>query len=61
MSIAYFADKLSRKYTIVLGKSVPKMFVNSSLILHTAVCVFCVGVIVQTAAKNPDYIYGGKS
>lgn len=40
---AYFADKLSRKYTIVL-----------------AVCVFCVGVIVQTAAKEPSSIYGGR-
>ncbi|KAJ3574192.1 hypothetical protein NP233_g1949 [Leucocoprinus birnbaumii] len=39
---AYFADKLSRKYTIVL-----------------AVCIFCVGVIVQTAAKEPSSIYGG--
>ncbi|EKM78770.1 hypothetical protein AGABI1DRAFT_92337 [Agaricus bisporus var. burnettii JB137-S8] len=40
---AYFADKISRKYTIVL-----------------AVCVFCIGAIVQTAAKDPDYIYGGR-
>ncbi|GLB40433.1 putative major facilitator superfamily, sugar transporter (TC 2.A.1.1) family protein [Lyophyllum shimeji] len=39
----YFADKLSRKYTIVL-----------------AVVVFCVGVIVQTAAKAPPSIYGGR-
>ncbi|KNZ81887.1 Quinate permease [Termitomyces sp. J132] len=38
----YLADKLSRKYTIVL-----------------AVVVFCVGVIVQTAAKAPSSIYGG--
>lgn len=34
---------------------------NSSLIAHTAVCVFCIGAIVQTAAKDPDYIYGGQS
>ncbi|KAG5734945.1 Quinate permease [Termitomyces sp. T112] len=39
----YLADKLSRKYTIVL-----------------AVVVFCVGVIVQTAAKAPSSIYGGR-
>lgn len=39
----YFADKLSRKYTIVL-----------------AVVVFIIGVIVQTAAKDPSYIYGGR-
>ncbi|KAG6873930.1 hypothetical protein C0995_008969 [Termitomyces sp. Mi166 len=38
----YLADKLSRKYTIVL-----------------AVVVFCVGVIVQTAAMAPSSIYGG--
>ncbi|KAG7450803.1 general substrate transporter [Guyanagaster necrorhizus] len=39
----YFADKLSRKYTIFL-----------------AVLVFCVGVIVQTAAQKPSSIYGGR-
>ncbi|KIY71511.1 general substrate transporter [Cylindrobasidium torrendii FP15055 ss-10] len=39
----YFADKLSRKYTILL-----------------AVVVFCVGVIVQTAAKASDSILGGR-
>ncbi|KAJ6576513.1 general substrate transporter [Mycena vulgaris] len=39
----YFADKLSRKYTIVL-----------------AVVVFCVGVIVQTTAKGPPSIFGGR-
>ncbi|KAL0954486.1 hypothetical protein HGRIS_003454 [Hohenbuehelia grisea] len=39
----YLADKLSRKYTIVL-----------------AVVVFCIGVIVQTAAMAPDSIYGGR-
>ncbi|KAH8100815.1 general substrate transporter [Cristinia sonorae] len=39
----YLADKLSRKYTIVL-----------------AVAVFCVGVIVQTAAKEASSIYGGR-
>ncbi|KAF9003975.1 general substrate transporter [Cyathus striatus] len=39
----YFADKLSRKYTIVL-----------------AVVVFCIGVIVQTAAFHPSSIYGGR-
>ncbi|KAJ6619789.1 general substrate transporter [Mycena sp. CBHHK59/15] len=41
--IGYFADKLSRKYTIVL-----------------AVIVFCVGVIVQTSAKGPPSIFGGR-
>jgi sugar porter (SP) family MFS transporter len=39
----YFADKLSRKYTILL-----------------AVVVFCIGVIVQTTAKAPPSIYGGR-
>jgi len=39
----YFADKLSRKYTIVL-----------------AVVVFCIGVIVQTTAKGPPSIFGGR-
>ncbi|KAJ3478600.1 hypothetical protein NLI96_g9641 [Meripilus lineatus] len=39
----YLADKLSRKYTIVL-----------------AVCVFCVGVVVQTAAFHPSSIFGGR-
>ncbi|KZV68274.1 general substrate transporter [Peniophora sp. CONT] len=39
----YLADKLSRKFSILL-----------------AVVVFCVGVIVQTAAQGPDSIYGGR-
>jgi len=39
----YLADKLSRKYTIVL-----------------AVVVFCVGVIVQTAASASPSIFGGR-
>ncbi|KAF8149903.1 general substrate transporter [Crassisporium funariophilum] len=39
----YLADKLSRKYTIVL-----------------AVIVFCIGVVVQTAAFDPSSIYGGR-
>ncbi|KAF9048607.1 general substrate transporter [Panaeolus papilionaceus] len=39
----YLADKLSRKYTIVL-----------------AVVVFCVGVVVQTAAAEASSIYGGR-
>lgn len=39
----YLADKLSRKYTIVL-----------------AVVVFCIGVVVQTAAFTPGPIFGGR-
>ncbi|GJE88676.1 MFS general substrate transporter [Phanerochaete sordida] len=39
----YLADKLSRKYTIVL-----------------AVIVFCIGVIVQSAAFHPSSIFGGR-
>ncbi|KAJ7285011.1 general substrate transporter [Mycena rebaudengoi] len=39
----YFADKLSRKYTIVL-----------------ACVIFCIGVVVQTAAKGPPSIFGGR-
>ncbi|KAI0322572.1 general substrate transporter [Amylostereum chailletii] len=39
----FFADRLSRKYTILL-----------------AVIIFCIGVIVQTAAFHPSSIYGGR-
>ncbi|CAA7267023.1 unnamed protein product [Cyclocybe aegerita] len=39
----YLADKLSRKYTIVL-----------------AVVVFCIGVVVQTAAEASPSIFGGR-
>lgn len=39
----YLADKLGRKYTILL-----------------AVIVFCVGVVVQTAAFTPAPIFGGR-
>ncbi|OBZ72373.1 Metacaspase-1 [Grifola frondosa] len=39
----YLADKLSRKYTIVL-----------------AVVIFCIGVIVQTSAKEASSIFGGR-
>ncbi|KAJ7227225.1 hypothetical protein GGX14DRAFT_628926 [Mycena pura] len=41
--LGYFADKISRKYTITL-----------------AVVVFCIGVIVQTTAKGPSNILGGR-
>lgn len=57
----YLADKLSRKYTIVLGKSLTLVLL--ALYLHTistAVCVFCVGVVVQSAAFKPSSIYGGR-
>ena len=57
----YLADKLSRKYTIVLGGSFPLV---SFLILITttvaAVVIFCVGVAVQTTAFQPSSIYGGQ-
>ncbi|KAJ7158721.1 general substrate transporter [Mycena filopes] len=43
LGACYFADKLSRKYTIVL-----------------AVVVFCIGVIVQTVATGPPFIFGGR-
>ncbi|KAE9386014.1 general substrate transporter [Gymnopus androsaceus JB14] len=43
LTTGYFADKISRKYTIEL-----------------AVIVFCIGVIVQTTAKGPQSIYGGR-
>ncbi|RXW21725.1 hypothetical protein EST38_g4122 [Candolleomyces aberdarensis] len=43
LATGYLADKLSRKYTIVL-----------------AVVVFCIGVVVQTAAFNPDPIFAGR-
>ncbi|KAI0787717.1 general substrate transporter [Fomes fomentarius] len=43
LATGYLADKLSRKYTIVL-----------------AVIVFCIGVVVQTAAFHPSSIFGGR-
>jgi len=39
----YLADKLSRRYTIML-----------------AVVIFVIGAIVQTTAKGPEEIYGGR-
>lgn len=30
------------------------------ILLYTAVCVFCVGVIVQTSAFHPSSIFGGR-
>ncbi|KAH7915668.1 general substrate transporter [Hygrophoropsis aurantiaca] len=43
LATGYLADKLSRKYTILL-----------------AVVVFCIGVIVQTAAYAASSIFGGR-
>ncbi|KXN84708.1 High-affinity glucose transporter SNF3 [Leucoagaricus sp. SymC.cos] len=60
---AYFADKLSRKYTVVLGKFFPYarlQYPAHQRVNYLAVVVFCVGVIVQTAAKGPSSIYGGR-
>ncbi|KAI0685327.1 general substrate transporter [Cytidiella melzeri] len=48
----YLADKLSRKYTILLGQA--------HVYTHSAVVVFCIGVIVQTSAFHPPSIYGGR-
>ncbi len=56
----YFADKLSRKYTILLGMS-PCMTIRTHFdSLSLAVIVFCIGVIVQTTAKGPPNIFGGR-
>ena len=58
----YLADKLSRKYTIVLGKRGQSPYLTPTLTIGSvAVCVFCVGVIVQDAAFHPSSIYGGKN
>ena len=57
----YLADKLSRKYTIVLGESCclfDDVFVP--IFLHTAVGIFCIGVIVQSSAFHPSSIFGGR-
>ena len=58
----YLADRLSRKYTIVLGRSnlfgeLERPFLNSCLV---AVIVFSIGVVVQTTAYHPASIYAGK-
>lgn len=53
------ADKLSRKYTIVLGGSYRPSFRERALMQSVAVVIFCIGVIVQTAAFQPSSIYGG--
>lgn len=58
--IGYFADKLSRKYTILLGKYCPTPVPRGSHLCSLAVVVFCVGVIVQTTAKGPPSIFGGR-
>lgn len=60
----YLADKLSRKYTIVLGRRVHVLCVCSIDFFSPfvpAVVVFCVGVVVQTAAAEASSIYGGAS
>lgn len=59
----YLADKLSRKYTIVLGMC-RRFVISRETRTHwhggnTAVIVFCIGVVVQTAAFAPSSIFGG--
>ncbi|KAK0198137.1 hypothetical protein F5146DRAFT_1157715 [Armillaria mellea] len=58
----YLADKLSRKYTIFLGKHVLLLqgIANVYNSDFPAVVVFCIGVIVQTTAMKPSSIYGGR-
>lgn len=68
-SAGYFADKFSRKITIMLGKYInnlrhptfPRLGLTCRLpfCVFLAVVVFSIGVIVQTAAKNASSIYGG--
>uniref|UniRef100_A0A8H7XZV5 Major facilitator superfamily (MFS) profile domain-containing protein n=1 Tax=Psilocybe cubensis TaxID=181762 RepID=A0A8H7XZV5_PSICU len=59
----YLADKLSRKYTIVLGNVfflITPYYSQLILIFAPAVIVFCIGVIVQTAAFESSSIFGGR-
>ena len=57
----YLADKLSRKYTIVLGGFFHLvLFLILITTMLAAVVVFCIGVIVQTTAFQPSSIYGGQ-
>ncbi|PPQ67501.1 hypothetical protein CVT25_006042 [Psilocybe cyanescens] len=57
----YLADKLSRKYTIVLGNDFFLIAPYLQLIsVAPAVIVFCIGVIVQTAAFGSSSIFGGR-
>lgn len=60
--LGYLADKLSRKYTIFLGKHFLLLqgIVNVYSSDLLAVVVFCIGVIVQTTAMKPSSIYGGR-
>ncbi|KAF7327805.1 General substrate transporter [Mycena kentingensis (nom. inval.)] len=56
----YFADKISRKYTIVLGRSFYATTKDANKQTIIAVVVFCVGVIAQTTAKEANSIFGGR-
>lgn len=56
----YLADKLSRKYTIVVGMCSNRFLTFGPFSPATAVVVFSVGVIVQTTAKASPSIYGGE-
>lgn len=59
----YLCDKFSRKYTIVIGMLLLLPVINDCKLLSIshclAVCVFCIGVIVQTSAMHPSSIFGG--
>ena len=57
----YLADKLSRKYTIILGIYNIFLSITRRIISISAVVIFCIGVIVQSAAFKPASIFGGMS
>jgi MFS family permease len=59
----YLADRFSRKYTILLGNNIFKCChwsTDFNYILKSAVIVFMIGVIVQTAAYKPASIFAGE-
>ena len=56
----YLADKLSRKYSIVLGERRLCTSVDAHSHTPPAVVVFCIGVIVQDTAYRPVSIFAGR-
>lgn len=60
--LGYLADRLSRKFTIFLGdySILPQEFPSIYSSAFLATVIFSVGVIVQTTAKEPSSIYGGR-
>lgn len=53
-------EEIHHRFRYVRSIRTSIVTIDINLNSFAAVCIFCIGVIVQTAAFHPSSIYGGK-